>query len=44
MIPPHFGVWRAIRRAHGHHETESIRPAERSHFILRARTCCLMGG
>jgi hypothetical protein len=40
----HFGAWRAVRRVHGHHETETMRPTERSHFILRARTCRFLGG
>jgi hypothetical protein len=44
MTLPHFGVWRAIRQVHSHHETETMRPTERSRFILLARACGLVGG
>jgi hypothetical protein len=43
MTLPHFGEWRAIRRVHRPHETETMRSAERSQIILRARTCRTLG-
>jgi hypothetical protein len=44
MTLPRFGVSRAIRHVHDHHETETMRPTGRSPFILRARAGLLMGG
>jgi hypothetical protein len=44
MTLPHFGLWRAIRHIHGYHETEAMRPTERSPFTPLARACHLMGG